>query len=83
MKAVGNSRTGEARTLLETLINIYPDSEYVTRAQSALDEIWYAEGSIGQRPESPGGGESLTFFPPLREAPEEIPKVTNSRTKNL
>jgi len=83
MKAVRNSRPEEARTLLETLINTYPDSEYVTRAKSALDDIWYAEGGIGPRQESVGAGGNMTFFPPLREAPVEIPKVTNSRTKNL
>jgi hypothetical protein len=83
MKSIVNSRPEEARTLLETLIDCYPESEYVTRAKSALDDIWYAEGGIGQRQESPGGGESVTFFPPLREVPEDIPKTTNSRTKNL
>ncbi len=82
-KLIYASRFGEARTLLETLVNTYPESEYVARAKSALDDIWHTEGGVGPRQESHWPGENMTFFPPLKEAPEEVPKVTNSRTKNL
>ena len=33
-----------ARTLLETLINTYPDSEYLARAKLAVGDSWYQEG---------------------------------------
>jgi outer membrane protein assembly factor BamD len=83
MKAVDNSRPQEARTLLETLINTYPESEYVSRAKLVLDDIWYAEGGIGPRPESTTKAEGVTFFAPLEEAAVAKPKITNSRIERL
>ena len=34
----------QARILLQTLINAYPDSEYIARAKLAVGDSWYAEG---------------------------------------
>jgi hypothetical protein len=67
MQLLDDDRTGEARTLLETLIATYPDSAYVPRAERVLDDMWHAEGGIGPRKEEPAGGEAVTFFPPLKE----------------
>ena len=44
MESMKRARYQEARTLLETLINTYPDSEYIARAKLALGDAWYAEG---------------------------------------
>jgi hypothetical protein len=55
-----------AITLLETLVASYPESQYSGPANAALDDIWYAEGGVGPRPE-PINGVTVKFFPPLRE----------------
>src|ERR1041384_3686632 len=44
MDSMKKSHFQEARTLLETLINTYPDSEYIARAKLALGDAWYNEG---------------------------------------
>jgi hypothetical protein len=55
-----------ATTLLETLVASYPESPYSVPANAALNDIWYAEGCVGPRPE-PVNGETVKFFPPLPE----------------
>src|SRR5215472_13643729 len=44
MVSMKKARYTEARTLLETMINAYPDSEYVARAKLSIGDSWYAEG---------------------------------------
>ena len=44
MDSMKHAKYAVARTLLETLINTYPDSEYIARAKLALGDSWYAEG---------------------------------------
>ena len=44
MDSMKHAHYQEARTLLETLINTYPDSEFIARAKLALGDAWYAEG---------------------------------------
>ena len=44
MESMKKAHYQEARTLLETLINTYPDSEYIARAKLALGDAWYNEG---------------------------------------
>src|SRR5205085_5705999 len=34
----------EARITLQTLINTYPDSEYIARAKLGIGDSWYHEG---------------------------------------
>jgi hypothetical protein len=76
-KLAQNQRYQEARTLLETLINTYSESEYVDPATASLDNMWYAEGGVGPRPETlPGGGQ--TFFPSLQETPVVRPASAKS-----
>lgn len=68
MQLHGDNRDQEARTLLETLIETYPESAYVPRADRMLDDLWHAEGGIGPHKEKPpSGGEEVTFFPALKE----------------
>jgi len=47
-KAMTKSNYAEARTLLKTLINSYPNSDYVPRAKLCLGDAWYAEGAFKQ-----------------------------------
>jgi len=40
MDSMKHAKYAVARTLLETLINTYPDSEYIARAKLALGDSW-------------------------------------------
>src|ERR1700746_1698735 len=44
MDAMRHNRFDVARLTLQTLINTYPDSEYIARAKLAVGDSWYAEG---------------------------------------
>ena len=66
----------ESRTLLETLINTYPDSEYIARAKLALGDAWYAEGGTAAWGQAEVEYKDFqTFFPNLPEASEAQLKV--------
>jgi outer membrane protein assembly factor BamD len=78
MDAMKHNRFDVARLTLETMINTYPDSEYIARAKLAVADSWYAEG----------GGTALsqaeiqykdfiTFFPNMPEAAEAQLKIAN------
>src|SRR5437868_6193127 len=44
MDAMKHNRFDVARMTLQTLINTYPDSEYIARAKLAVADSWFAEG---------------------------------------
>ena len=44
MDAMQHGHYEQARLALQTLINTYPDSEFVARAKLAVGDSWYAEG---------------------------------------
>ena len=44
MDAMKHNRFDVARMTLQTLINTYPDSEFIARAKLAVADSWYAEG---------------------------------------
>src|SRR2546421_9971536 len=44
MDAMKHNRVDVARMTLQTLINTYPDSEFIARAKLAVGYYWYAEG---------------------------------------
>jgi outer membrane protein assembly factor BamD len=78
MDAMKHNRFDVARITLQTMINTYPDSEYIARAKLAVADSWYAEG----------GGTALsqaeieykdfiTFFPNMPEAAEAQLKIAN------
>jgi outer membrane protein assembly factor BamD len=78
MDAMKHNRFDVARITLQTLINTYPDSEYIARAKLAVADSWYSEG----------GGTALTqaeieykdfetFFPNMPEAAEAQLKIAN------
>jgi outer membrane protein assembly factor BamD len=78
MDAMKHNRFDVSRMVLQTLINTYPDSEFIARAKLAVADSWYAEG----------GGTALaqaeieykdfkTFFPNMPEAAEAQLKVAN------
>jgi len=84
MNSMKHGHYTEARTLLETLINTYPDSEYVARAKLSLGDAWYAEGgSSGLAQAEVQYKDFITFFPNMPEAAEAQLKVANIHYKQM
>ncbi|ABF39078.1 DNA uptake lipoprotein-like protein [Candidatus Koribacter versatilis Ellin345] len=44
MDAMKHNKFDVARVTLQTLINTYPDSEFIARAKLSIGDSWYAEG---------------------------------------
>ena len=67
-KAIKKSSYAEARSLLETLINTHPDSEYVPRAKLSIADSWYSERAFKQAELE--YRDFITFFPNRPEVAE-------------
>src|SRR5437016_3745900 len=73
-----------ARTLLETCINTYPDSEYIARAKLSMGDSWYAEGGTAAMQQAEAEYKDFrTFFPNLPEAAEAQMKVANIHYRQM
>jgi outer membrane protein assembly factor BamD len=84
MDAMKHGKYSVARTLLETLINTYPDSEYVARAKLSMGDAWYAEGgTAGLQQAEVQYKDFITFFPNMPEAAEAQLKVANIHYKQM
>jgi outer membrane protein assembly factor BamD len=84
MDAMKHGRYSVARTLLETLINTYPDSEYVARAKLTMGDAWYAEGGTAALQQAEVQYKDfITFFPNMPEAAEAQLKVANIHYKQM
>jgi outer membrane protein assembly factor BamD len=84
MDAMKHGHNQEARTLLETLINAYPDSEYIARAKLALGDSWYNEGgSAAMKQAEVEYKDFQTFFPNMPEASEAQLKVATIHYKGM
>src|SRR5205823_5596791 len=71
MDAMKHGKYTVARTLLETLINTYPDSEFIARAKLSVGDSWYAEGGTAALQQAEAEYKDfITFFPNLPEAAE-------------
>jgi len=78
MDAMKHNRYDVARLTLQTLINTYPDSEFVARAKLAIADSWYAEGgSASQAQAESEYKDFITFFPNMPEAAEAQLKIAN------
>ena len=78
MDAMKHNRFDVARMTLQTLINTYPDSEYIARAKLAVADSWYAEGgSAAMQQAEIEYKDFRTFFPNMPEAAEAQLKVAN------
>lgn len=65
-----------SRLLLQTLINSYPDSEYLARAKMAIADSWYREGGTeGLAQAEAQYRDFITFFPTMTEAREAQLKI--------
>ncbi len=78
MDAMKHNRFDVARMTLQTLINTYPDSEFIARAKLAVADSWYAEGGSAAMQQAEAEYKDFrTFFPNMPEAAEAQLKVAN------
>ncbi len=78
MDAMKHNKFDVARLTLQTLINTYPDSEYIARAKLAVADSWYAEGgSTALAQAEIEYKDFITFFPNMPEAAEAQLKIAN------
>src|SRR6059058_567936 len=78
MDALKHNRFDVARLTLETLINTYPDSEFIARAKLGVADSWYAEGGTAAWAQAEAQYDDFrTFFPNMPEAAEAQMKVGN------
>ena len=73
-KALNEEKKGHfdvARLDLQTLLNTYPDSQYLMRSKLAVANSWFQEGgSAGLAQAEQEYGDFITFFPNVPEASE-------------
>src|ERR1700684_4550238 len=78
MDAMKHNRFDVARMTLQTLINTYPDSEYIARAKLAVADSWYAEGGTASLAQAEIEYKDFeTFFPNMPEAAEAQLKLAS------
>jgi outer membrane protein assembly factor BamD len=84
MDAMKHNKYDVARLSLQTLINTYPDSEYVARAKLAIGDSWYAEGGSAAWTQAEAEYKDFqTFFPNMPEAAEAQMKIANIHYKEM
>jgi len=73
---IEKSRYEVARLTLQTLINTYPDSEYLAKAKLAIADAWYRQGGTTALAQAEAEYKDfITFFPTMAEAGEAQLKV--------
>src|SRR5436305_7157459 len=78
MDAMRHNRFDVARLTLQTLINTYPDSEFIARAKLSVGDSWYAEGGTAALAQAEQEyADLITFFPNMPEAAEAQLKIAN------
>jgi outer membrane protein assembly factor BamD len=78
MDAMKHNRFDVARLTLQTLINTYPDSEFIARAKLSVADSWYAEGGSAALAQAEiEYNDFKTFFPNMAEAAEAQLKIAN------
>src|ERR1035437_3941277 len=84
MDAMKHNKYDAARLSLQTLINTYPDSEYVARAKLASGDSWYAEGGSAAMTQAESEYKDfIPFFPNMPEAAEAQMKIGNIHYKEM
>jgi outer membrane protein assembly factor BamD len=82
--AIKHGKYDVARLSLQTLINTYPDSEYIARAKLAIGDSWYAEGGAAAMAQAESEYKDfITFFPNMPEAAEAQMKIANIHYKEM
>src|SRR6202048_1008891 len=84
MDAMKHNRFDVARITLQTLINTYPDSEFIARAKLAVGDSWYAEGGTASLAQAEQEYKDfITFFPNMPEAAEAQLKIANIQYQQM
>jgi outer membrane protein assembly factor BamD len=84
MDAMKSRKYDVARLTLQTLINTYPDSEYLSRAKLAIGDSWYYEGSSAAWAQAENEYKDYqTFFPNTPEAAEAQLRVADIHYKQM
>jgi outer membrane protein assembly factor BamD len=84
MEAMKKRKYDVARLSLQTLINTYPDSEYVARAKLAIGDAWLAEGGSAALAQAENEfRDFITFFPNMPEAAEAQLKIAEIHYKQI
>ena len=84
MDAMKHNHFDIARLDMQTLINTYPDSEFIARAKLALADSWYAEGGTAALAQAEQEYEDFeTFFPNMPEAAEAQLKIANIQYQQM
>ena len=84
MEAMKEHKYDVARMTLQTLINTYPDSEFVARAKLTVGEAWYQEGtSAGLAQAETEFRDFITFFPNMAEAAEAQLKIADIHYRQM
>jgi outer membrane protein assembly factor BamD len=84
MDAMKHNHFDIARLDMQTLINTYPDSEFIARAKLALADSWYAEGGTAALAQAEQEYEDfITFFPNMPEAAEAQLKIANIQYQQM
>jgi outer membrane protein assembly factor BamD len=84
MQAMKEHKYDVARMSLQTLINTYPESEYVARAKLAVGESWYQDGSTAALAQAETEfRDFITFFPNMPEAAEAQLKIAEIHYRQM
>jgi len=84
MDAMKSRKYDVARLSLQTLINTYPDSEYLSRAKLAIGDSWYYEGGSAAWAQAENEYKDYqTFFPNTPESAEAQLRVADIHYKQM
>jgi outer membrane protein assembly factor BamD len=84
MDAMKHNHFDIARLDMQTLINTYPESEFLARAKLALADSWYAEGGTAALAQAEQEyRDFITFFPNMPEAAEAQLKIANIQYQQM
>src|SRR5437867_4769160 len=84
MDDIKKGRHEVGRLNLQTLINTYPDSEYLAKAKLAIADSYYKEGGSANLTQAVAGYKDfIVFFPFLPEAPYAQIQVAMTHYKQM
>jgi len=84
MEAMKSRKYDVARLSLQTLINTYPDSEYLSRAKLAIGDSWFYEGTSAAWAQAESEYKDYqTFFPNTPEAAEAQMRVADIHYRQM
>src|SRR5260370_28269497 len=84
MDSMKHAHYEEARTVLENLINTYPESEYSARAKLAVGDSYFTEGGTAAWQQAESQYKDFqTFFPNMPEAAEAQLKIATMHYREM